>query len=63
MKLLLHGKPCVGYLADVGELIQVPDVNARAAYSFARVIVGHEPLQPPTVYQCDQDGEVIAVFD
>lgn len=63
MKLLLHGKPCVGYLVDVGELIQVPDVNARAAYKFAQVIVGHEPWQPPTVYQCDQYGEVIAVFD
>jgi hypothetical protein len=63
MKLLLHGKPCVGYLADVGELIQVPDVNARAAYKLARVIVGHEPWQPPTVYQCDANGEVIAVFD
>ena len=60
---LIESKRGVGYLGDVGELSQVPDVNARAAYKFAQVIVGHEPSQPPTVYQCDQYGEVIAVFD
>lgn len=73
MKYLLHGVPVTGkYLVDVGELVAVPAVDARDAYSMARGLatqlhaMAAQQLccpQFPMVYQFDSQGELIAVFD
>jgi hypothetical protein len=69
MSLLLHGVAIVNqYLVDVGELVAVPAVNARSAWTMAmsaRFGAAQQPCppEPPRVYQLDSQGELIAVFD
>lgn len=56
------------YLADLdGVLVSVAAVSPRDAYFIAMTSVyGVEPqcpLEHPVVYQIDQNGELLAVFD
>lgn len=55
------------YLVDLGRLQQVAAISPEAAYQIAMTSVfGAMPQCPPEhpmVYQIDEHGELIAVFD
>ncbi|HEY2361234.1 MAG TPA: hypothetical protein VGK36_08970 [Candidatus Angelobacter sp.] len=65
---LLHScGPGDNYLVDLGRLVQVSATSPMDAYLIASTAVfGAMPQCPPEhpmVYQIDQHGELIAVFD
>jgi hypothetical protein len=55
------------YLVDVGELVPVAAVSPRSAFHIAMTgRYGHSqqcPSERPMVYQLDQDGELLAVYE
>jgi hypothetical protein len=66
---LLPAKAAPGdfYLVDVGELVPVVAVNARAAFQIANSTTfgkEHEcPYVHPVVYQFGRDAELLAVYE